>query len=64
VSKTVGSPYRVEVESTDKKYAELIADLQNKFDLPLQQKPTPSNKLTLYKYKAKALLIKLKLQND
>ena len=48
VTKATNS-YRVEVESNDKKYAELIADLQNKFDLPLQQKPAPQapNKLTL-----------------
>jgi hypothetical protein len=46
VSKTVGSPYRVQVESTNKKYAELIAELQNKFDLPLQSNTKP-NELNL-----------------
>lgn len=56
--------YRVEVQSNNEKYAELITELKNKYDLPLQQKPAQSTNLTIYKYKAKAIALKLKLQND
>jgi hypothetical protein len=57
--------YRVKVESNNEKYAELITELKNKYDLPLQQKPAQSKtNLTIYKYKAKAIALKLKLQND